>query len=202
MQLFETMRLEEGKFPRLPYHKKRIKQSAEQLKFNLDEAKWNQLIEMLMNDYPTGAYRIKILLDQDGSLDYVVATLSDKNKFTAKLVPLTDNVNKPELINKTTIRKHLSHNHQTDLVLLYDSNGKLLEFDIGNIMIKEDECYYTPLYNEDFLRGCMRQSLIDDGKLSQKNYDINDFKDKILKNQIQVFLINSLREVAEVEIYL
>ncbi|MDN5809545.1 MAG: aminotransferase class IV, partial [Staphylococcus equorum] len=137
MQLFETMRLEEGKFPRLPYHKKRIKQSAEQLKFDLDEAKWNQLIEMLMNDYPTGVYRIKILLDQDGSLDYVVAALSDKNKFTAKLVPLADNVNKPELINKTTVRKHLSHNHQTDLVLLYDSNGKLLEFDIGNLMIKE-----------------------------------------------------------------
>ncbi|MDG0842753.1 aminotransferase class IV [Staphylococcus equorum] len=202
MQLFETMRLEKGKFPRLPYHTKRIKQSAERLNFKFDEANWNQLIEMLINEHPTGAYRIKILLDQDGLLDYVVAALSDKNKFTAKLLLLPDNINKPELINKTTVRKHLSHNHQTDLVLLYDSNEKLLEFDIGNLMIKEDGRYYTPIYNQDFLRGCMRQSLIDDGKLSQKNYDLNDFKDKVLRNQIQVFLINSLREVAEVEIYL
>ncbi|RIO57112.1 aminodeoxychorismate lyase, partial [Mammaliicoccus sciuri] len=61
---------------------------------------------------------------------------------------------------------------------------------------------YTPIYNEDFLRGCMRQELLDKGELIEKDYDINELKDKINSDLIQIFLINSLREVAEVEIYL
>lgn len=202
MQLFETMRLAEGKFSRLSYHKARIKQASAQLGFVYDENEWEQLIETLVNKYTTGVYRVKVLLNESGSLDYVVAELSVKNKFTAKLTPLTSDVNKKKLTHKTTDRKHLEHNHHTDLVLLHDRKGKLLEFDIGNLMIKEGGQFYTPIYNEDFLRGCMRQSLIDDGKLSQKDYTINEFKEKLQKHEIQVFLINSLREVADVEIYL
>ena len=34
----------------------------------------------------------------------------------------------------------------------------------------EEEGTYTPSYDNDFLLGCMRQSLIDEGKLSIKNY--------------------------------
>ena len=35
-------------------------------------------------------------------------------------------------------------------------------------MIEEEGTYYTPSYDNDFLLGCMRQSLIDEGKLSIK----------------------------------
>ncbi len=59
-------------------------------------------------------------------------------------------MNKQVIVHKTTQRAHLEHNHQTDIVLLYNEEGKVLEFDIGNIMIKEDGHYYTPFYNEDF----------------------------------------------------
>ncbi|CPK29390.1 para-aminobenzoate synthetase component [Staphylococcus aureus] len=48
----------------------------------------------------------------------------------------------------------------------------------------------------------MRQELLDKGELLEKDYDIQELKDKINSNIIQIFLINSLREVAEVEIYL
>lgn len=202
MQLFETLRLDSGNFSRLTYHYDRIKHSANQFQMTFEDEQWNKTISEIKGLYFTGTYRVKIILHPNGVFKYEVAELPQKDCFTAKIVPLTPIQDKRVLTNKTTNRDHLAHNHETDLILLYDKSGKILEFDIGNIMIKEDECYYTPLYNEDFLRGCMRQSLIDDGKLSQKNYDINDFKDKILKNQIQVFLINSLREVAEVEIYL
>ncbi|RIN30092.1 aminodeoxychorismate lyase, partial [Staphylococcus succinus] len=68
--------------------------------------------------------------------------------------------------------------------------------------IKEENQYYTPKYNHDFLRGCMRQSLIEKGVLQQKDYDVEEFKQKLQLEKIQVFLINSLREVADVEIYL
>ena len=202
MQLFETMRLESGLFPRISYHKKRMKNASEQLGFLFDESTWSELIISISEQYATDVYRIKILLNKDGTMHYVAAPLPEKSTFTAKLLPLSADVNNQVIVHKTTQREHLEHNHQTDIVLLYNEEGKVLEFDIGNIMIREGGYYYTPFYNEDFLCGCMRQELLDKGELIEKDYDIHELKDKISSNMIQIFLINSLREVAEVEIYL
>ncbi|WP_039068785.1 aminotransferase class IV [Staphylococcus shinii] len=202
MQLFETMRLESGLFSRLSYHKNRMKNASEELGFLFDESAWSELIDSISEQYATGIYRLKILLNKDGTMEYVAASLPEKSTFTAKLLPLTSDVNKQVVIHKTTQRAHLEHNHQTDIVLLYNEKGKVLEFDIGNVMIKENGHYYTPLYNEDFLRGCMRQELLDKGELLEKDFEVHELKDKISNNKVQIFLINSLREVAEVEIYL
>lgn len=202
MQLFETMRLESGLFSRLSYHKNRMKNASEELGFLFDESAWSELTDSISEQYATGIYRLKILLNKDGTMEYVAASLPEKSTFTAKLLPLTSDVNKQVVIHKTTQRAHLEHNHQTDIVLLYNEKGKVLEFDIGNVMIKENGHYYTPLYNEDFLRGCMRQELLDKGELLEKDFEVHELKDKISNNKVQIFLINSLREVAEVEIYL
>ncbi|MGD6885288.1 aminotransferase class IV [Staphylococcus shinii] len=202
MQLFETMRLESGLFSRLSYHKNRMKNASEELGFLFDESAWSELIDSISEQYAKGIYRMKILLNKDGTMEYVAASLPEKSTFTAKLLPLTSDVNKQVVIHKTTQRAHLEHNHQTDIVLLYNEKGKVLEFDIGNVMIKENGHYYTPLYNEDFLRGCMRQELLDKGELLEKDFEVHELKDKISNNKVQIFLINSLREVAEVEIYL
>ncbi len=48
--------------------------------------------------------------------------------------------------------------------LLTSEDGKVLEFDIGNIVIEEDGKWYTPSYKDDFLKGCMRDYLIDSDK--------------------------------------
>ena len=46
-------------------------------------------------------------------------------------------------------------------------------------MIEEEGTYYTPSYDNDFLLGCMRQSLIDEGKLSIKNYTKTELQREI-----------------------
>ena len=51
------------------------------------------------------------------------------------------------------------------------------------------------------LPGCMRQSLIDQGKVIEKDFYIEEFKEKIKWSQINVYLINSLREVVGVKVY-
>ncbi|MBA1354723.1 MULTISPECIES: aminotransferase class IV [Staphylococcus] len=202
MQLFETLRLDSGNFSRLTYHYDRIKHSANQFQMTFEDEQWNKTISEIKGLYFTGTYRVKIILHPNGIFKYEVAELPQKDSFTAKIVPLTPIQDKRVLTNKTTNRDHLAHNHETDLILLYDKSGKILEFDIGNIMIKEGNYYYTPVYNEDFLKGCKRQELIEEGKLIEKDYSLTDFKHKLRQNQIQVFLINSLREVADVAINL
>lgn len=202
MQLFETMKLEDGYISREDYHLKRLTKSSEQLKFNFDQQHWYDLTQLIKTTYTNGKYRLKLTLEKNRQLNYVLAPVADKTTFTARLVQRSHLVNESIIVNKTSERRYLEHSHETDLILLYDEAGKILEFDIGNIMIEEGNEWYTPCYNDDFLRGCMRQSLIDQGKLKTKDIKIDEFKKKIQRKQINVYLINSLREVADVKIYL
>lgn len=48
----------------------------------------------------------------------------------------------------------------------------------------------------------MRQSLLDQGRMIEKDIYVDDLKKKIQANQINLYLINSLREVADVKIYI
>lgn len=202
MQLFETLKLEAGDFLRLSYHHDRMKRSAEHFHITFQDERWHAIIREIKALCSNDTYRVKILLNPNGVFDYELASLPPKDSFTAKLVQLQPIQDNCILTNKTTNRAHLMHNHETDLILLYDKEGKILEFDIGNIMIKEGNELYTPVFDNDFLKGCKRQALIDEGRLIEKNYDIQEFREKLSRHQIKVFLINSLREVADVEINL
>ena len=82
------------------------------------------------------------------------------------------------------------------------SEGKILEFDIGNVLIKEQGKYYTPCFNNDFLKGCMRAQLLDEGKAEERDYTIDELREKLEAHEAELFLINSLREVAEIQINL
>lgn len=148
-----------------------------------------------------GVYRLKVTLNKEGELNYELFPIPDKPFFTARLVQQKKNIDKVIITNKTTERDYLTHNHFTDLILIYDEEGKILEFDIGNVMIQERDKLYTPTYKEDMLPGCMRQSLIDQGEVIKKDFYIEEFKEKIKSSQINVYLINSLREVVGVKVY-
>lgn len=202
MYLFETMKLENGHIARLAYHKQRISQSSNKLNMTFNELDWERLIHSIQSEYQESSYRLKVMLQEEGHFDYLVAPLTSKSYFTASLVREHSNTSHLTIINKTSNRDHVSYDLDTDLALIFDKNGKILEFNIGNVMFKENGYYYTPHYNEDFLLGCMRQSLIDEGCLQEKNYYVDELIEKLNTNKVEVFLLNSLREVADVTIYL
>ncbi|MCI2773674.1 aminotransferase class IV [Staphylococcus petrasii] len=202
MKLFETMRLENGKIRRFQYHTARLKQSCARLGFSFSEREWEQYVEKIKSQNSEGTFRLKMEIDKEGRLSHIIKPLMAKNEFTAEFKESEAACAKEYVINKTTERQHLDHGHRTDLVLLYSETGKILEFDIGNIMIEENGQYYTPSYEEDFLLGCMRQSLIDAHKLLIKDYNKDELIEKLQANKVRIYLLNSLREVAEVSIYI
>ena len=202
MKLFETMQLNHGHIPRLNYHTRRLCHSCSQLGFQFSENAWYSYIENLKQNYNDHLYRLKIEIDKDGQFTHVIQPLSSKDNFTARFKKSNSDYPQKFIINKTTERAYLTHNHETDLILLYDDSGKILEFDIGNIMIKENGNYYTPRYNKDFLRGCMRESLLENHKLKVKDYTKDELMIKLENEEVEVYLLNSLREVAQVSIYI
>ena len=195
------MRIEQGVIPRVYYHTKRIRSSSAALGFLFNETAWESKLSSIQDTYNQGIYRLKIELSKDGTFEIKVEPLMYKPYFTAKLQSIDNATETSLLINKTSQRQHLTHNHTTDLILLYNEY-KILEFDIGNIMIEEQGKYYTPSYQHDFLPGCKRQEMIDQGKLFEKDYTVDMLKEGLQKQEIKIYLINSLREVADVSIYL
>ncbi|MCS4486425.1 aminotransferase class IV [Staphylococcus americanisciuri] len=193
MQLFETMRLEAGEIPRETYHYQRMARSAQALGFVFSPMKWQQLIDEAKKTQVNGVHRLKVILSASGTLTAEVGTLADKAWMTARLVQIADDTPQWQRVNKTSERDFLQHNHQTDTVLFHDQHGKLLEFDIGNLVIKCNNQLCTPHYNDDFLRGCMRQSLLENGEIIEADITIEMFTQAIEKHD-KIWMINSLRE--------
>ncbi|MVL43925.1 aminodeoxychorismate lyase, partial [Staphylococcus aureus] len=54
MQLFETMRIDNGHIPRLTYHTNRIKCSSERLNFKFDEHAWRNELNDVTTKYHSG----------------------------------------------------------------------------------------------------------------------------------------------------
>ncbi|UXS67504.1 aminotransferase class IV [Staphylococcus chromogenes] len=192
MELFETMRLEEGTFKRETYHFQRLKRASEAFQFNFNDTKWSELMTEISTLLPTGTHRIKIRLKQEGTFQFEHAPLPPTEQMTAGLQQICSNTPTWQRIYKTTERDYLKHTHETQLILLYDTNDKILEFDIGNVVVEYEGRCYTPLYEKDFLKGCMRQSLLDQQKLITKHMTLATMR-QFLNQGGKLWMINSLR---------
>src|SRR5699024_8149502 len=89
MQLFETLRLDSGKFLRLRYHFDRIKHSANQIQMTHDDDQWHETISEINKHYFTRTYRVKIILYPNNIFKYEVGELPQRDSFTAKIGSLT-----------------------------------------------------------------------------------------------------------------
>ncbi|PTG06134.1 aminodeoxychorismate lyase [Staphylococcus chromogenes] len=192
MELFETMRLEEGTFKRETYHFQRLKRASEAFQFNFNDLKWSELMTEISTLLPTGTHRIKIRLKKEGTFQFEHAPLPPTEQMTAGLQQICSNTPPWQRIYKTTERDYLKHTHETQLILLYDTNDKILEFDIGNVVVEYEGRFYTPPYEKDFLKGCMRQSLLDQQQLITKHMTLATMR-QFLNQGGKLWMINSLR---------
>lgn len=98
MQLFETMKIDNGHIPRLTYHTNRIKCSSERLNFKFDEHAWRNELNDVTTKYHSGQYRLKIVLNAENEFETIVSPLPEKSSFTAKFQVL------PKVVNPTFIK--------------------------------------------------------------------------------------------------
>lgn len=78
MQLFETMKIDNGHIPRLTYHTNRIKCSSERLNFKFDEHAWRNELNDVTTKYHSGQYRLKIVLNAESEFETIVSPLPEK----------------------------------------------------------------------------------------------------------------------------
>ncbi len=73
-------------------------------------------------------------------------------------------------------------------ILLWNKHGELTEFTRGNLVLEREGRYDTPPLSCGLLAGTLRQSLCDEGKLTERILRVED-----LAQAERIWFINSVR---------
>ncbi|WP_420496400.1 aminodeoxychorismate synthase component I [Macrococcus psychrotolerans] len=192
--LIETMRVTDSIIQREKYHLERLWHSIAAFNINVDLDN----VKAFIRDNKPKNGRYRVTLSVNGNLNATTEPLPDKKVFTAELLPSVQGEER-FYQHKTSVRTHYTQPEQ-ELALYYDRY--LLEFNIGNLVYKINDNYYTPSAQQYILEGCMKQQLLDEGKVSEQDITIEEFIEMYASGRLTVYMINSLREWSEVKIIL
>jgi para-aminobenzoate synthetase / 4-amino-4-deoxychorismate lyase len=193
--LLETMRLDEGRIPRLDRHLSRMAASARHFGYAWDHAAVRAAVAAAQHDHPRGCWRLRLLVDRPGTP-------------TAECTPHTGDTNRvwrvafarepiderdPFLFNKTTRRSVYDHarasHPSVDDVILWNRRDEVTEATIANVVLEIDGARYTPPIECGLLGGMFRAELLEAGTIAHRVISRDEFA-----AAPRVWLINSLRE--------
>jgi para-aminobenzoate synthetase / 4-amino-4-deoxychorismate lyase len=177
----------------LDLHIKRLIASAQYFDFPITPATVQSYLQTIaLAPYPQ---KIRLLLSPQGTLTHeaspLIPSLQPLKVCLAATPILSTN---PLLYHKTTDRRLYTQAQRPsyDDVILWNENGELTEFCIGNLLAEMNGKYYTPPIECGLLPGTYRESLLEQGTIQERIIRIKD-----LANCSRIFLINSVRQKQE-----
>lgn len=193
--LIESMRLEKGNIKRLALHLKRLKTSADYFNYPLDDVQ-NELQNYIEDKgLHTGVYKLRLTLDHTGVMNISHQEIEPLHIMTACLSTKIMCAPEDFTSHKTTVRhQYNSESNDCDLVLYYNDSLDVTEFNIGNLVVEENGVLTTPVLRPELLNGVMRQSLLTEGVLIERDYSVETLKKKYQSNEVKLYMINSVRE--------
>lgn len=199
--LLETLLIEDGTIFLKKKHITRLRNSSSYFDYPFNEHEILQQLNQLEKQYAEGKWRGRLLLDEKGNISIEVFPLEKTPKINEIILanhPIDrDNV---FLYHKTTersiydnYRKQLT-NEQFD-ILLWNKQGEITEFTIGNVVIEQDGKLITPAVQCGLLPGTFRQQLLEEGIVEEGKIYLKD-----LAKVKSIWLINSVRKWVKVHI--
>lgn len=180
--LFETILIEDGKAPLLPWHQERFDRSRQML---FGSKKPIDLAAVLHSSLPEGKGRFRCRMEYKE--DIVSISFTTYHPSTIKSLSLAED-NEIEYPFKFTARQHLEElkaRAGTDEIIIL-KNGLVTDASIANLIFWKEGKAYTP--DTPLLPGTRRQMLIDQGSLQS----LRIRKEDILQFE-GISLINALR---------
>ena len=182
---------EEGFFLR-SRHIERLLDSAEYFGFPVSEPAIEQSLDRLTTTLD-GPHRIRLLLDHEGKTEITAAPLFlDSKPVRVALADAPVNSSDKFLFHKTTRRevydKARALHPDCDDVLLYNEQGELTEFTIGNLVVELDGMLVTPPVACGLLPGTFRAKLLETGRITEHILPLHR-----LRECKRIYRINSVR---------
>lgn len=182
-QLFETMRLAEGKYYLLARHLARLEASARHFGFHYDEAACRAALEEVRQIHPLA--RVKLTLHHDGKIDVAATAFIDDDKplWRVRMSEHVLDAGDVFLKHKTTRRAlYEAELKRADAlgckeVIFCNADGELCEGSFTTIFIEKDDVLYTPPLSAGLLPGTLRAELLATGEAMEKPLFRRDIMD-------------------------
>jgi para-aminobenzoate synthetase/4-amino-4-deoxychorismate lyase len=201
-ELIETLRLENGRYARLERHLARLEASAEYFGFSpaamLRQAGRDTLMSHVRRA-GSASHRVRLRVARDGRAAVEYESLPAPSPSPLRVALANSPVRRTNrfLHHKTTHRavydRHRADHASAFDVLLWNEEGELTEFTIGNVVLALDGERVTPPRDCGLLAGTFRAELLDQGVITERALTRDD-----LRRATAVWLINSVREWVEV----
>lgn len=168
--LIETLRRENGQYPRLAGHLERLRRSAAWLGFACDEAR---VLALLAAQPASGTWRVRLTLAKDGQIDVqsfalaaepggprhaVLAGRVIESGYVLRRHKTTDRVLYDEAL------KGLDGDPQCFDVVFLNERGEVAEGARSNVFVERDGVLLTPPLASGTLPGVLRAELLADGR--------------------------------------
>jgi 4-amino-4-deoxychorismate lyase len=168
-RLIESIRLESGRFHRLPYHQARVNQA---LQYVVKSAGEIDLYNYLSNlEYPkTGLYKCRIVYSSEiHSIDFI--PYEPKHPQSLKVVHSPDIEYAHKYEDRSSIN-HLYEQRQFCDDILIVKNGMVTDSSYSNIIFYDGHKWITP--DTPLLMGTMRQMLLDAAEIKEQRITFQD----------------------------
>lgn len=201
--LIETLRLDGGRYPRLPLHLERLRASARALGFACDMAAISTALAGEASRHGAGVFRVRLTLAHDGALtlDSAPLPVSDGEHWGAVIAdevldPAGDYLRR----YKTTARSGYDRALAAlppgvfDAIFL-NARGEVCEGARSNVFVERDGRLLTPPLSCGLLPGVLRRELIDAGCAVECSLTRSD-----LLRAERLYLGNALRGLVAVNL--
>ena len=191
--LIETLRLEHGRYPLLERHLARLAESARHLALAVDPEAARGALLRYAAEAGTGPRRVR-LVARAAALEVAGEPLPPPAPEPLPVALALRPVSRWDrrLFHKTTQREPYDL-RRADApgafdVLLWNEEGELTEFTIGNLVAELDGARLTPPRGCGLLAGVMRAELLDRGEVREATLRVED-----LTRATRLWLVNAVR---------
>lgn len=198
-ELLETLRLDRGELVGFPGHLRRLSASADYFGFRWDEGLLRDALAEHVAAHPVEARRVRLRLSRQGRVTVESRALDPAPTGPVHVALAERPVSRRDrfLYHKTTHRHvydaHRGAHPDAFDVLLWNEDGELTEFTIGNVVLELDGARLTPPVACGLLGGVFRRELLDTNQVRERVLSLAD-----LSRATRVWLVNSLRGWVEV----
>lgn len=200
--LIETLRLENGRYPRLALHLERLQASARALGFACAVAEIAAHLAATAESHPAGVYRVRLTLAHGGACALRCALLAadDSSAWCAVLAGEALDADDYLLRHKTSARARYDRALAAlpadvfDAIFL-NTRGEVCEGARSNVFIERDGVLLTPPLTSGLLPGVLRRTLIESGRAVESVLTLDD-----LRAASTIYLGNALRGLVAVRL--
>lgn len=189
-QYIETIRVTDGSPRNLSYHQQRMDRTLEHL-----GSQWRCDLSALLagkTEGQEGVYKARVVYGANGLVTVEFAPYRMHNIQSLQLVSCDDIDYTYKSADRTRLNELKQLRGDADEIIIV-KNGLLTDTSYSNIALWNGRKWFTPKHP--LLKGTMRQSLIDEGLLTEKDIPAEE-----LKSYLKVSMINAMMPLGMCEI--